>query len=190
MWDQNPQSVKFMDECGIEISSASRRTYGHAPVGQRAIEIVRHHQRPNKTVNMLIGLDGLFCNIIDGPSNTQHYLNFFHQALDTNTSIGIPILRPGDIVVADNCPFHHNDAERILRPWFANLRIQYTFTPRYNPDFNPVEMCFSKLKSVLKQDRFRRSMHTNMEVAIYDATQEITYADICNFYKHTRCFNM
>ena len=94
MWQQDPHSVKFMDESGIEISCASRRSYGHAPVGQKCIDIVKNNQQPNKTINLLVGLDGIFCTVFDGTSNTERYLNFFHQAIHATTSTGIPVLPP------------------------------------------------------------------------------------------------
>jgi transposase len=136
----------------------------------------------------LAGLGGHFCTVIEGASNTHEYLQFFQEAIDAYTSDEIPVLRPGDIIVVDNVAFHHNEGERIMRPWLAEHGIQYTFTPHYSPDFNPVENCFGKLKEILKQSRYAQLLGESVEVAVLEAAQNITCGDILSFFRHTRCF--
>ena len=190
LWQRNPNSVKFMDEAGIEISTATLSTYGHAPVGERAINITKHCQTPSKTVNLLIGLDGVHCTIIDGASNTTEYLHFFDEAITANTITGHPILKAGDIVIVDNVAFHHNEGERALRAWLNQFNIEYSFTPKYSPDFNPVELCFGKLKTLLKKPYYKRIAADNLDLAVYEAVNEINLSDLTAFYKHTKLFQM
>ncbi|WP_026870550.1 transposase, partial [Inquilinus limosus] len=60
----------------------------------------------------------------------------------------VPTLNPGDIVVMDNLPAHKPAAVRsAIEGTGAKLR----FLPAYSPDFNPIEMAFSKLKAFLKK---------------------------------------
>ena len=60
----------------------------------------------------------------------------------------VPTLAPGDIVVMDNLPAHKPVAVRYaIEAAGAELR----FLPPYSPDFNPIEMAFSKLKAFLKK---------------------------------------
>ena len=66
-----------------------------------------------------------------------------------------PALKPGQIVVADNLSSHKSS------PALALLRAQgndLIFLPPYSPDLNPIEMAFSKLKTVRREndppDRF------------------------------------
>ncbi len=69
-------TIKFMDEAGVN-TSMGRRKYGYAPKGEVAVDITKHVQSPNYTVNLLVGLDGTkFCTVLDGPSNTYEYINF------------------------------------------------------------------------------------------------------------------
>ncbi|WP_408871252.1 transposase, partial [Gluconobacter kondonii] len=59
----------------------------------------------------------------------------------------IPTLKPGDIVVMDNLPAHKLPAaQKAIEQAGAELM----FLPPYSPDFNPIEMAFSKLKALLR----------------------------------------
>ena len=63
-----------------------------------------------------------------------------------------PTLTPGDIVIMDNLPAHKPTAVRhAIEASGAELR----FLPPYSPDFNPIEMAFSKLKAFLKKAAVR-----------------------------------
>ena len=58
--------------------TAFQRTHGHAPKGERCVEISRYRQDPNITLNLLAGLDRVkYANVIDGASNTVEFFNFF-----------------------------------------------------------------------------------------------------------------
>ena len=60
----------------------------------------------------------------------------------------MPTLAPCDIVVMDNLPAHKPVAVRYaIEGAGAELRV----LPPYSPDFNPIEMAFSKLKAFLKK---------------------------------------
>lgn len=56
-----------------------------------------------------------------------------------------PSLRPGDTVIMDNLPAHkvHGVREAIQA-------VGASLLPPYSPDFNPIEMAFSKLKALLR----------------------------------------
>ena len=84
-------------------------------------------------------------NIIDGPSNTLEFLNFFQEAYASiNLATGWLCLEVGGYKVMGNCPIHHNEAESILRDFLSDLNIELVFMPAYSPDFNPAEYVFSK----------------------------------------------
>ena len=58
----------------------------------------------------------------------------------------VPTLRKGDVVILDNLPNHKNpDAAQALREMCA----WFLFLPPYSPDLNPIEMAFSKLKTLI-----------------------------------------
>ena len=59
------------------------------------------------------------------------------------TTVLVPELRPGDIVVMDNLPAHKVDG---VREAIEAARAKLL----YLPDFNPIEMAFAKLKALLR----------------------------------------
>jgi len=59
----------------------------------------------------------------------------------------IPTLKPGDIVVMDNLPAHNLPAAQKA---IAQAKAELMFLPPYSPNFNPIEMAFSKLKVLLR----------------------------------------
>jgi transposase len=63
-----------------------------------------------------------------------------------------PTLHPGDIVIADNLSSHKNDA---VRAAIETVGATILYLPPYSPDFNPIEMVFSKLKALLKKAAHR-----------------------------------
>lgn len=79
--------------------------------------------------------------VLDGPMNGAAFLAYVEQVL-------VPTLRPGDIVVMDNLPAHKPIAIRLA---IEAAGAQLRFLPPYSPDFNPIEMVFSKLKAELRK---------------------------------------
>jgi len=59
----------------------------------------------------------------------------------------VPTLSPGDIVVMDNLPAHKAKG---VREAIEKAGAELRFLPPYSPDFNPIEMAFSKLKALLR----------------------------------------
>ena len=81
LYTKDPYTLKYFDECGVKLPANSKIFYGHAPVGERAVEIHRYCETTNTTVNLLCSLTGVtYMNIIDGPSNTLEFLRFFEEA--------------------------------------------------------------------------------------------------------------
>jgi len=79
--------------------------------------------------------------ILDGAMHGAAFLAYVEQVL-------APTLAPGDIVIMDNLPAHKPAAvRRAIEATGAGL----CFLPPYSPDFNPIEMAFSKLKAFLKK---------------------------------------
>jgi transposase len=89
-----------------------------------------------------------------------------------------PTLSPGDVVILDNVAFHKSPrAEELVKARGAWL----LFLPAYSPDLNPIEMVFSKLKTLLRK-RAARSFD-----AITQALGDISYlfpvAECRNFFR-------
>jgi transposase len=79
--------------------------------------------------------------LIKGAMNGEAFLAYIEQCL-------VPTLQRGDIVVADNVPFHKvAGVEEAIRAVGATLR----YLPQYSPDLNPIELIFHPLKTFLRK---------------------------------------
>jgi transposase len=109
--------------------------------------------------------------VVDGPMNGEIFRAYVGQVL-------APTLKPGDIVVMDNLPAHRAPGVRdLIEAAGAELR----YLPPYSPDFNPIEMAFSKLKAFLKKAA-ARTLDTLWD-AIADALPRLTPQDCANFFR-------
>jgi transposase len=90
----------------------------------------------------------------------------------------VPTLSPGDVVILDNVGFHKSErAEQLLKTKGARL----LFLPPYSPDLNPIEMAFSKLKSLLRK-RAARSFD-KITKALGDIITLFSVNECRNFFK-------
>lgn len=79
--------------------------------------------------------------VLDGPINREAFETYVAKVL-------VPELRPGEVVVMDNLSSHKGPKVReMIEAAGAELR----YLPPYSPDFNPIEMAFSKLKALLRK---------------------------------------
>ncbi len=83
--------------------------------------------------------------VIDGPVNGEVFAAYVTPQL-------APILKPGDVVVWDNLNVHKS---RKAAEAIKERGAWVLFLPRYSPDLNPIEMAFSKLKTLLRKAKAR-----------------------------------
>ncbi len=87
-----------------------------------------------------------------------------------------PSLRNGDTVIMDNLPAHKvQGVQEAIEGVGANLR----YLPPYSPDFNPIEMVFSKLKALLRAAEARTM--PDLWRAIADALKRFTPNECRNY---------
>ena len=124
------------------------RTQGRCARGERLRMAVPHGHRKTTTLVAGLRLDGMVAPmVLDGPINGDWFEAYVRNVL-------APTLRPGDIVIMDNLSSHKRTAARdLIEEAGATLR----FLPPYSPDFNPIEMAFSKLKALLRKAAERTS---------------------------------
>ena len=83
-----------------------------------------------------------------------------------------PTLVPGDVVVLDNLPAHKvAGLAELVEVHGARL----LYLPPYSPDFNPIELAFSKLKTWLRTAQARA--RDALEAVIQTATEWVTETD-------------
>ena len=110
--------------------------------------------------------------MVDGAINADIFAAFVEQVL-------LVSLNPGDIVVMDNLSSHK--CHRI-RELINSVGASVLYLPAYSPDFNPIEMAFSKLKQLM-----RSAAHRSKE-ALWNGMQQlldqITTSDAAAFFRH------
>lgn len=161
----------FVDETSTNLTYCRR--YGRACGGQRLAQAVPLHNGPNVTCIAALtpaGLGALFS--VNGAVTGEVFAVYLDRVLG-------PTLRPGDVVVLDNLPVHKvAGLEEVAQKYGARL----LYLPPYSPDFNPIELAFSKLKTWLRTAQART--RDVLEDAIRVAAEWITAADAKNWFDH------
>lgn len=137
----------FLDETSA--NTKMTRSCGRCPRGQRLNAAAPFGTWKTVTYTAALRCDGLTAPfILDGPMDGEAFLAYLDQVL-------VPSLKSGDIVVMDNLPVHKVEGVReAIEAAGASLEL----LPKYSPDFNPIEMPFSKLKAKLRK-LAQRSIH-------------------------------
>jgi len=76
---------------------------------------------------------------------------------------------------------------------FFNSGMRVEFLPPYSPDYNPIELAFSAIKSHIRRDgNFARQAwnanddDTDVYIRVIDAVYSVSVEDARAFYKHCR----
>lgn len=138
--DLDPARLVFIDETGA--STKMTRTYGRSLRGERCVASIPYGHWKTTTFTAGLRLGGMVAPmVLDGPMFGEAFIAYVEQVL-------APELTKGDIVVMDNLPAHKVAG---VRQAIENAGASLLYLPPYSPDFNPIEMAFSKLKAGLKK---------------------------------------
>jgi transposase len=149
------------------------RRYGRAPRGERIREAVPKNYRQQRSIISSMGLDGVAASfVIEGAVDTEAFNTYVEQVLR-------PTMRKGDIFVLDNLTAHH--ASRIEEvAGECNARVLW-LAP-YSPDFSPIELLWSKIKTGLRKARARTV--EELSQALTKGLELITMKDCRSWFKH------
>jgi transposase len=136
------EDLIFLDESGVD--TAMTRRYSRAQGGQRAVGDAPAGHWRRLTLLGAIGAGGLVATMtIPRATDTEVFLAFVEKVL-------LPALkgRAHPIVVMDRLGSHRGP--RVLDA-FEAAGVEVRFLPAYSPDFNPIEPCWSKVKTALRK---------------------------------------
>jgi len=120
--------------------------YGRAEIGKRVIDDVPHGHWQTTTFLAALRHDGLTAPlVIDGAINGELFLAYVEQEL-------VKTLKEGDIVVLDNLSSHKVAG---VKEAIESAGAEVLYLPPYSPDFNPIELVFSKLKTLVRKLKLR-----------------------------------
>ena len=161
----------FVDETAV--NTAMTRRYGRAPRGERAYDSAPRNYGAHTSVIGAMGLRGLVATLaVEGAVDAEVFNAYAERVLG-------PRLRRGDVVVLDNLTAHQ--ASRIEEAAAAR-GAQVLWLAPYSPDFNPIEQCWSKIKTFLRGVKARTA--DALDEALAQASGLVTKSDIRGWFKH------
>ena len=168
---------KFVDETSVNLTYTRR--YGRAPGGQRVEAAVPLHNGPNVTVVAVLSAQGVEAVMeVEGAINTASFIVYLEQVLGA-------ALQPGDVVVLDNLKVHKAAG---LAELVEARGARLLYLPPYSPDFTPIELAFSKLKTYLRSAaaRTREALKTALDAALawLTADDAQNWFDHCGYHVH------
>ena len=164
-------SLVFVDESSINCGMT--RLYARSDRKERVNDYVPDIRFERTTIISSIRLDGEQAPFMfKGSLNGDVFSIYILEVL-------APTLREGDIVVIDN--FSAHKVEGALEAIYKK-GATVMFLPPYSPDFNPIELCWSKLKSIIRKYKPRciDSLFSAMKIAL----DGITESDIAGWFSH------
>lgn len=109
--------------------------------------------------------------LLPGPMDGDAFRAYVEKVL-------VPELKPGDTVIMDNLPAHKVAG---IREMIKGAGASLLYLPPYSPDFNPIELAFSKLKSLLRKAAARTKKE--LDDAIADAIECYPAEECANYFK-------
>jgi transposase len=112
------------------------------------------------------------CMTIEGAVNAEVFRAYVREVL-------LPTLKTGDVLIMDNLGAH-KDARALTMLKEAGVTVR--FLPAYSPDYNPIELMWSKVKSILRKLEARTN--DALLLAIGAALSQVTAKDAANWLAH------
>ena len=118
----------------------------------------------------LSGVEALMT--VNGATDSDIFSAFVREVL-------APTLRAGDVVIWDNLGAHRS---QLVREAVEARGATVMFLPPYSPDMNPIERCWSKIKTALRAAKART--REALEAAIKQAIATVSESDARAWFKH------
>jgi len=158
--------VYWFDESSINCDMT--RLYGQAFSHNRVVDYVPDVRFERVSVMGALSVRGFVASLFfRGTLNGELFGFYVERVL-------APVMRAGDVLVLDNLSSHK--VKGVLDP------LVVVFLLVYSPDFNPVELLWSKIKAYLRKVKARTL--AVLYAAISEALATITPVDIEGWIKH------
>ncbi len=155
--------LKFLDEAGSNLSMT--RLYGRAAPGERVYDSVPQNYGENITMLACLSETGLSAPMtVEGAVDGLVFRAYVEQVL-------APTLLKGDIVIMDNLGAHKVKG---IREAIEARGATVIYLPPYSPDLNPIEKCWSKIKTYLRaaKARTRQALEQALKEALLLVTEK------------------
>jgi len=161
----------FIDESGSNLSSSRlyARSFGGHRIRMPKPYVRGHHY----SLISAISLDGVQTSLYGTwATDATIFETFIEKCL-------LPTLKAGDIVIMDNVKFHKTSR---VQQCIQSVNATLKFLPPYSPDFSPIELMWSKIKSIIKQYEPRTDQQFKKIIKI--AFKAVTLSDLAGWFKH------
>ena len=136
----NQKNLVFLDETGVLLGL--NRTHARSELGTRAYAVKPFYRGKRVTVIGAISIKRVVALMtMDNSMDGKAFEVFIEQCL-------VPQLWSGAVVVMDNLPAHKVDS---ITSMIESVGASILYLSPYSPDFNPIELWWSQLKSLLRQ---------------------------------------
>jgi transposase len=163
--------LKFIDESGAHLGLT--RLFGRASPGQRVVEATPGYSGSHYTLIATLDWQEVSAPwILEGSLARIAFEAYVRSQL-------LPTLRRGDSVVMDNLSAHTGHA---IRQLIEARGARLEFLPPYSSDFNPIELCWSKVKAALRTAK--ASTFEALLEALALALRSISLTDIQGWFAH------
>ena len=171
--DTPADRLVFIDEFGA--STNMQRTHGRAASGARVVSKVPHgHWKVISTIAAMTTRGMVAAASFDGATDAVIFQTFVRESL-------VPMLAAGQVVIMDNLSAHKSP---VVRELIESVGATALYLPPYSPDYNPIELAISKIKTVLRS-LARRAVQELME-GIDAALKSITPSDAMGFIRYRK----
>ena len=167
----DPATFVFVDESGV--NTAMTRRYARAPRGERAVGSVPKNWGENVTMLGAMRSDGVSAVMTVAGATDEEIFRLFVEWLL------VPSLREGEVVVMDNLGAH---TSAWVREAIEAAGARLIYLPPYSPDLNPIEQCWSKVKTSLRAAKART--REALDDAITCAFRTVTASDAAGWFTH------
>lgn len=146
------------------------------PKGDRVILMRGEHFGKTYSISALCSLD-VDPVYIQAHEDSNNQFDFFGFIV---CSVVDGYLKPGNILVVDNCAVHGGLETFDLLHMFLELHdIQLFYLPAYSPEFNPCELVFAQVKRFLRD---HRDQQVPLILDIATAFTIINNKTMCNYF--------
>ena len=165
------EKLVFVDESGVNTNMT--RIYGRSIGGTRSVDKTPLNTPANTKILSSIRINGeISYTTYSGGTTGDKFVEYLKNIL-------IPTLNDGDIIVMDNMRSHHvKKVSETINNSGKHLTLLYL--PPYSPDFNPIEMMWSKIKSILRKIKIRDV--SMLSDTINTAFSKITLSDCIGWF--------
>ena len=149
------------------------RTHARSKCGERACASVPSKKQKSTNLIGAISLEGVIADFcVDGGITGEVFTVFLEKVL-------CPVLKVGQIVLMDNSPAH---IVKKVKELIEGRGAKLIYLPPYSPEFNPIEHCWSKVKSHLR--RLEPWDKEKLNSSVRKALKAVTTNDARAWFEH------